>query len=147
MKMMTWKRRQAQDPALEHLLDNVTTLALNPDHRDIRHMRNAMSSICLYPQLEEVARKLIEKRYNEEITKSKQESLLSDPLQSLRDLNEAHAHDLPQREAALNIPLYEQATSRIMRPENTLPIPNNERSLDIETEPPSHQPHPMLHNF
>ena len=79
------ERRHAQDPALEHLLDNVAALALNSDHREISTL---MSTLSLYPQLEEFARKIIEKRYEEEIAKNKLDSSSSsDSLPNMCDLN------------------------------------------------------------
>lgn len=63
------ERRQAQDPALAHLIENIASLALSTEHPEV--LENLMSSLSLYPKLEDFAKRMIEKRYAEELVKSK----------------------------------------------------------------------------
>ncbi|XP_018016305.2 uncharacterized protein LOC108673042 [Hyalella azteca] len=75
-------RRQAQDPALAHLIENITSLALSTERSEI--LDNLMSSLSLYPKLEDFAKRMIEKRYAEEINRSK--LAVSDSLRGMTHL-------------------------------------------------------------
>ena len=124
------ERKQAQDPALGHLLANVTSLALGPEQQQQELAPNVISSLSLYPKLEDFTKKIIERRYNEEISKSKPPNSRDD-VHSLCNLN---GLDKDNHDQHISIPSYEPAANHLLKQdlnlyENEKPSESSQRTL------------------
>lgn len=113
------ERRQALDPALGHLLENVTSLALNSDQREMSP--NVISSISLYPKLEEFTKRMIEKRYNEELAKNK--PVINETTENLNEIVREH------NTQNVSVPIFEGTNATVTKNESIM-IDNNENSTD-----------------
>ena len=116
------ERKDVLDPALGHLLENVTSLALNSEQREMSP--NIMSSLSLYPKLEDFTKRMIEKRYNEEVAKNK--PTLTDAIENLCSDN-----GLIRETGHTNVtvPSYEAANARLSKNE-ALMFEHSDKSAD-----------------
>ena len=119
------EKKKVVETALVHLMDNVPKLAFNRDQKKVPS--DILSSLSLYPQLQEFTKNIIEDRYNEEIEKSKlkvngvggEESVLNG-LKSQSDIKLEETN-----EAKITVPSYPPVINSIHRSDNSLESTNN----------------------